>query len=582
MAGLGASRTVMASAGVAVGAVAYALLAVMSLPPSLPLVTTYGAASPTARVAGLLAGLLLLAAGALAVTVGSSRRVGAVLTAAGVAWFAPDWAGWEGGPALVRGLATVTGPLLPVLLLGLLATSTIGRRLLRVTVAAGGVVGLIAVGWVMVDDPFLRPQCWPTCSDSALLVTSLPELATGLGLTLAGARATVGATAAIVAVRLLLTASVAARRWEGALLVGTAFAGAAEASYGVALLTRVEDGEDPIFAGIYLARAAAWSILGLLSLYTTQRFVGRRRGLSVLAAELETAPSTGALAARLRSVTGDHQLDVHYPAGRDGDFVTADGQPVVHAADTGQTATSLRSGEQTVAVVVHDRAVLPVDVLEQVLGPAARLGLENERLAAERLARLRDVQDSRRRIVKTGDETRRRLERDLHDGAQQSLLALSFRLRVARDTAEQSGDEAARSDLDRALAAAQVAMDDLRSLAGGIHPAVLSQAGLAVALQSLAEESSVPVELDDVTSERFAASVELAAYAVVQDAAQRAPATGSPALLVRAVRQQSALVVTVDGHPGDVPPDIGDRVGALGGHLVPTEQGVRAELPCGS
>ncbi len=559
----------------------YAALAATQLPPNEPLVTTYGAASATAQAAGLLAGLSLLVVGSLALWFGPSTVAGVMLLGAGVGWFAPDWAGWEGGPALVRGVATVMAPFLPVLLLGLLATmvGTLAAR--RIVVTSAVVVGVLAAVLVAVDDPFLDPLCWPTCSESALLVSSRPAAADVLGQLLAATWAALGVAAVAGATRRLVSASVVARRWEGALLGAIALVGVAEAVYGLASLTRVESAEDPVFAGIYLGRAAAWSVLALVSVWATSRHLIRRQALSRLAAELETASDPGSLAATLRSVTGDRALDVHYPVGRDGLHVTADGGSVAPATPERRTATPLRRGDRTVAVVMHDPAVLPVDALDEVLGPAARLALENERLAAERLARIHDVQESRRRIVATGDDARRRLERDRHDGAQQSLLALSYLLRLSRASALASGQAVAVTELDRGLRGVAGALDDLRDLAHGIHPAVLSEAGLAVALRSLAERSKVPLELDEVTTERFDPSVELAAYSVVREAAERADPVGAQPLAVRAGRLDGLLQVTVDGYRGDVPAEIADRVGALGGHLAPTATGVRVELPCG-
>jgi signal transduction histidine kinase len=273
---------------------------------------------------------------------------------------------------------------------------------------------------------------------------------------------------------------------------------------------------------------------------------------------------------------------VRYPVGSDERQVGADGRTVAEPPGPGRKATPLQRGDRTVAVLVHDPAVLPVAALDAVLGPAARLALDNERLAAERLARAYDVQESQRRIVRTGDEARRRLERDLHDGAQQSLLALSYRLRLTRTTAERAGEGTAVRELDRGLELVQGALDDLRRLAQGIHPAVLAQSGLAAALRALADESPVPLELDALPAERFDASVELAAWVVVRDAADCAALDQSDGLGVRVERQGDRLVVELAGAAGGLPTGTADRVGALGGSVLGTSTGIRVELPCGS
>jgi signal transduction histidine kinase len=578
----GGSALLPRVAGILAAAVAVGVgvLAFTSLPAGGSLVTSYATASAPARALGLLAGCSVLAAGALAVWFGPTRAVGMLLLAAGILWFAPDWAGWEGGPGVVRGIATLLTPLLPVALFGLVGTllGAPGRR----TVAAVTAMGVLSAGLVAVDDPFLDPVCWPTCSDSALLISSQPELADVLGSLLSLAWVGLACLAVVGAVTRLVAASPVSRRWSGVLFAGIAAVGAVEVAYGLAQLVWTETADDSAFVALHLMRAVAWFLLASAAVWTTQQHLSRRRSLTGLAAELETTAGPGSLAGTLRSVTGDPDLDVRYPVGADERQVGADGRTLTEQPGPGRTATPLRRGDRTVAILVHDPAVLPVAALDAVLGPAARLALDNERLAAERLARGFDVQESQRRIVRTGDEERRRLERDLHDGAQQSLLALSYRLRLTRTTAERAGEWTAVAELDRGLELTQGALDDLRRLAHGIHPAVLAQSGLAAALRALADESPVPLELEALPAERFDPSVELAAWVVVRDTADRAALEQSDGLVVQVDRVRDRLVVEVTGAGGGLPTPTADRVGALGGSVFRTVTGVRVELPCGS
>ena len=565
---------------VAAAALCGAVLAVTGLPPNESLVTTYAAGSTEARVAGLFAGISLLTAGALAAWSGQSRSAGALLVGAGLLWFAPDWAGWEGGPDLVRGTATLVAPLLPVAMWALLVLVAGGRW--QVVTTAAVVVGALSVGIVSVDDPFLDPVCWPTCSESTLLVSSRPGVAAVLSSALALAWAVAGGVVLWCALRRLSAMSPVARRWNGALVGALALVGVTELTYGVATLVGTETGEDPWFRALHLLRSAAWSLLAVSAAWATYRHWARRQALAGLAAELETTAMAGTLADRLRSLTGDAELDVYYPVDDDGRMVTADGRSAPDATGPMRTATPLRRGNEIVAVLAHDAALLPVDALDAVLGSAARLALENERLAAERLARLHDVQESQRRIVVTGDEVRRRLERDLHDGAQQSLLAVSYLVRTARAAADRAGDRPVVLELDSGLRQAQGALDDLRELARGIHPAVLSQSGLAAALRTLAEQTAVPLGLGTITSERFDPSVELAAYLAVRDAATEADPLTTAELVVRAQHEEGRLVVEVDGVDLAVSSPTADRIGALGGRFAASPAGVRVELPCGS
>ena len=557
-------------------AATWAVVAVVALPVGDGTVTSYGAASPTAHALGLLAGLGLLVAGCLAVWLGPSRPLGVLLVAAGVLWWAPDAVGWAGGPPVVRGTGLALAPLLPVLLLGLLAATSGGRRRL-VLVAVGGTAALSA-GFVAVYDPFLDPDCWRTCTDTGLLMTGRPVLADQLGLLLAVARAAAGSAAVAVSVRRLVSASTAARRRTGLLLTGVVAAGAAEAVYGVVLLARTEAPRDALLLLVHGGRAVAWTVLAAAAAAAAWQASGRRRALRGLVAELTTGPRTGSLAVSLRGLTGDPQLDVLYPVGAEGRLVRADGEPAPATPPPGRVATPLSRLDQVVAVVLHDPDGLPSSALEELLGTAARLALDNERLAAEGLARTAEVRESRRRIVTTGDAARRQLERDLHDGAQQSLLALSYVLRLAASTAERSGQPVAAAELTHGVSLAWAALEELRELAHGIHPAVLSEAGLAVALRSLAERSPVPLELASVTTQRFDPSVELAAYEVVRAAAEHA---GHDGLVVGAVPRDGALRLTVVGCDRRLPTEIGDRVAAVGGSASKTSGGVEVVLPCG-
>jgi len=206
---------------------------------------------------------------------------------------------------------------------------------------------------------------------------------------------------------------------------------------------------------------------------------------------------------------------------------------------------------------------------------AARLGLENERLQAEARAQLEDLRASRARIVEAGDAERRRLERDLHDGAQQRLVGLSLALRLLRSQPGTDSDH----DLERAETELGRAIAELRELAHGIHPAVLSDEGLAAAVEALSEEA--PVRIAAMTQERFPAAVETAAYLVVSEAARAGAAR------VSAERRDGVLIVDIEAavEPGGLL-DLEDRFGALDGRLAVEHAAdgavrIRAEIPCG-
>jgi signal transduction histidine kinase len=223
-----------------------------------------------------------------------------------------------------------------------------------------------------------------------------------------------------------------------------------------------------------------------------------------------------------------------------------------------------------------------------------QLTVENEQLTAELQAKVAELRASRTRIVEAGYEERRRVERDLHDGAQQRLVALTMSLRLVRGKLE-SDPEAAAALLDEAMEELNEATRELRELARGIHPAVLSDRGLEAALNGLADRSPVPVEVLETPPERLPAPVESATYFVIAEAltnvARYAQAGGAT---VRVSRANGKVEVEVrdDGVGGADPADgtglrgLEDRVAALEGRLLvtsPEGEGttVIARIPCG-
>jgi signal transduction histidine kinase len=222
-----------------------------------------------------------------------------------------------------------------------------------------------------------------------------------------------------------------------------------------------------------------------------------------------------------------------------------------------------------------------------------RQALEYQRINAELRARFEDVRASRARLLEDEDAARRRLERDLHDGAQQRLVALALELRLARGRIKDDPDKAeellkgAEEELGRAI-------DDLRELARGIHPAVLTDRGLKPALEGLASKAGLPVDLELLPDERLPAGVESALYCVVAEALSNATRySHANHCTVKVARDDGlALVEVKDDGVGGADPQRGrglralaDRIGALDGSLelvsAPGEGTiVYAEIPC--
>jgi signal transduction histidine kinase len=224
-------------------------------------------------------------------------------------------------------------------------------------------------------------------------------------------------------------------------------------------------------------------------------------------------------------------------------------------------------------------------------GAAAALALENQRLSAELRARIEELRASRARLVEAGDAERRRLERDLHDGAQSRLVALALKLRLARMQAE-PGSRAAML-LEESSAELQASLDELRKLARGIHSAVLTDRGLATALRALADRAAVPVEIEGVPSEPLPPAAETAVYFVVAEAltnvakyarAQTAIVTLTLTAGEVAVEVADDGVGGADAASGSGLRGLSDRVAALDGRLELTSPPgggtrVRARIP---
>jgi signal transduction histidine kinase len=228
-----------------------------------------------------------------------------------------------------------------------------------------------------------------------------------------------------------------------------------------------------------------------------------------------------------------------------------------------------------------------LDAVKLIAGQLA-VSLDNAQLYAE-------LTTSRMRIVTTADQTRRRIERDLHDGAQQRLVSLVLKLQAAQMEVPPGADDLA-ARLHELAAEATSAMDELRELARGIHPAILAEGGLAPALKALARRSAIPVELDVRVDGRLPEPIEMAAYYLVSEALTNVAKYAQASTVdVEVATADGTLSVQVrdDGRGGADPAGgsglvgLKDRMEALGGRLsVQSAPGagttVQAELPLGA
>lgn len=315
----------------------------------------------------------------------------------------------------------------------------------------------------------------------------------------------------------------------------------------------------------FFASAALFPVAFLLGLVRARFFRTAAVGRVIERLSLDPRGVRDALATELKDPT----LEVLYWV--DGAYVDRDGLP--RAPDG--PLTEIEHEGRRVGALVHDPALNEEPELLRDAAAAAALALENQRLEVELRARLEALRASRARIVEAGDAERRRLGRDLHDGAQQRLVALMIELQLVREQFD-TDPTTAKALVDSAFNNAQEAVHELRDLASGIHPAVLSQRGLDAALESLASRSTVPVELDSTLPERLPSPVETAAYFVVAEAltnvAKYAHATHAR---VKVRRENGHAVIDIrddgvggaDSTAGTGLRGLSDRVGALDGTL---------------
>ncbi len=327
---------------------------------------------------------------------------------------------------------------------------------------------------------------------------------------------------------------------------------------------------------------AAWFILA--------RAVDDRLALAL--AGLGAGGPGGTVRDALRQALGDPDLEIVYTQVGRGGWISGLGEQAARPEmDAGRAFTPIDRGGKPIAGLVHDPQLLRRPKRLRAALDAASLALDNERLKAQLQAELIETQASRSRIIDAGDRELQRVERNLHDGAQQRLVGLALMFRLASRRA--SGDPELTSLLDDAARELSDAISELRELTRGIHPAIVDDAGLQGAVESLAERPGIPVELQVDLPDRLPEVVEVAAYYLVTEALTNANKHAeADRVTVQAKIVDEALRVSVsDNGIGGAKPEPGsglqgltDRIAALSGQLTidsPSGSGttVTADIP---
>lgn len=325
------------------------------------------------------------------------------------------------------------------------------------------------------------------------------------------------------------------------------------------------------------------------------RLRARRSAVGELVLELSDLPTAERLQAALVRALGDPSLEVAIWVPEAKRYLTTTGAELKLPVETSRVATMLERHGEPLGAIVHDPALLDDPGLVAAVTAAARLAVENEKLQEEVLNQLAEVHASRARLVETADAERRRIERNLHDGAQQRLVSLSLALRLAESKVADA-DPAIRESLVEAGRELEEALAELRELARGMYPAVLTDQGLGAAIESLATRAKLPVEIDlgGLPEQRAEPKVEATAYFVVSEAlANAAKYSAASTVTIRASRNDAHLrIEVVDDGIGGASLSSGsglrglvDRVHALDGDISiksPERGGTRIEvtLPC--
>ena len=535
----------------------------------------------------LLIGVLFVAAGLGASARRPDSATGTLMTAAGLVWLLARVLVWAGETSFLFTIGLVL-VLVPIALVVHMAVTLPSGRL------SSGVERLVVVSSYVVivaGTAFLDLDGCADCPTNLLAVDGAGGLGRALDVASKGATLAAIAAVSVVLARHWQQGTAAARRTLAPVLPTTWLYGAVS---GAQILEEL---------GAPLRVGETWGVveeaslvaipLAFLAGLLRSRLAGA--GVRALVVELREAPASGELRAAVAKALRDPGAELAFWDPGLARYRDAEGQPVQLPAEDDQRAvTTIERAGRRVGALVHDRAALEEPAMLDAVCAAAGLALENHRLHAEVLTQLEEVRASRARIVEAGDAARRRVERNLHDGAQQRLVTLSLVLRMARSRLTGSDP-----DVDSLLAEAadelNAALHELRDLAAGLHPPILTEEGLPAALEALAERSPMPVRLRLAAPDRLAAPVEAAAYYVASEALTNAAKhSGATQVVVSACRVDHQLEVEVadDGVGGAVVragsglEGLTDRVEALGGslHLCSRPgQGtsVVAHIPCG-
>jgi signal transduction histidine kinase len=514
----------------------------------------------------------------------TSARFGGLLIVAGFGWFMATLS--ESQDAWLYSLGRVSGWIVEVALVYVILAFPTGRLSARADRALLGAIALVVLvlylPTAVLVESYPVPTQWADCSDGCpgnafMLVDREPAVVDDVVRPLREILTVLIFVAVIASVAWRMRhASALTRRALGPVLAVSIFRLGA---FAVALAGRRVAPDSPLVelgAWLLAVTVPLLALAFLVGVWTWRLYMAA--AIPRLAARLRSHPGPEELREALADAFDDPSLDIAYwlEGGR-GHWADAAGHEVAPPAATpGRAVTTVSDGERRVAAIYHDPALRDDPLFTETAATYALMALDNHRLSAQTAALVREVRESRARIQSSADDERRRIEHDLHDGAQQRLVALRIKLELA---AERAGENGGDADLLRGLGTeVEDALDEVRSLARGIYPAALADRGLAEALRAAALRSALPTTVLAAGVRRYPRDIESAAYFCCLEAMQNAAKHAQDAAAVVVdITDNGALQFEVrdDGagfdletvHHGVGLTSMRDRVAAVGGEV---------------
>jgi signal transduction histidine kinase len=526
-----------------------------------------------------------IAVGLYAWREGTHARFGRLLVIAGAAWFLEALS--SSGNDVVYSIGRVSGWAVEAGLVCLILAFPSGRLTTRIdrrlAIAAVALIATLYLPTALISETYPAPSQFSTCvadcpSNAFMLLNSEPAWVDGVLLPLR--EVLTAALALAVVVRLTDRIWRATRLMRRTLVPVLVFAILRTLAIAVALGLRRAGADDAALTvattviALGLPALCIGFLIGLLRwrIYSADCLVALAHGLR---ARRGPAERRDMIAATLTDPTVELAF---WRADGGGGWVNADGEavslPPPSASD--RRATLIFDEGEPVAALIHDAALSEQQSFVEAVGAYAFVWDDNRRLAARVESSLTELRASRARILAAADEERRRIERDLHDGGQQRLVALRIRLELAEELMDQDPGRATEM-LHRLGGEIDAALDELRSLAAGVYPSLLAARGLPDALRTAALQSPVPTSVQVEGSDRYSSEVETAAYfcciEALQNVAKHAPEASGVVISLsrngdlRFEVQDDGPGFLVTGASGDGLVNMRDRIAAVGGNL---------------